>query len=152
MTPTLFRARTAPGFQLDPARDPRVRVARKRALRVAVHFASAASRLATAEGTIAVSPGDAIIDDGNGRQWAVERARFDARYAAVPPVMAGETGTYVSLPADARALPMDVPFRVRFADGLSELEGRAGDWLLDYGDGSLGVVAADVFTHSYELA
>ena len=151
MTSLSFRTRTTAGFQLDAARDPRVRLVRKRALRVTVHFASSASRLATPEGTIAVSPGDAIIDDDQGRRWGVDRARFDAKYAPVPPAVRGQAGVYTSLPVEALAMQMAQPFRVRFTDGISELEGGPGDWLLDYGDGSLGVVAADAFLNSYDL-
>ena len=152
MMPTLFIARTTPGFQLDAARDPRVRAARKRALRVRVHFASAATTLATPEGGIAIAAGDAVIDDGHGRQWGVARAHFDAKYAPVAPGLPGDAGAYTSLPTEARAMQMSTPFSVRFADGVSELVGRPGDWLLDYGDGSLGVVTADVFVDSYDLA
>lgn len=148
---TLFIACTTPGFQLDAARDPRVRAARKRALLVSVDFAPAATTLATPEGRIAIARGDAIIDDGHGRQWGFGRAQFDAKYTPVKPVPPGSAGTYTSLPTEARALRMSTPFRVRFVDGISELEGRPGDWLLDYGDGSLGVVAADVFLNSYDL-
>jgi len=152
MTSTTFIARTVPGFQLDAGRDPCVRAVRKRALRVGVHFASAAATLDTPEGRIAIAAGDAIVDDGHGRRWGVARARFEARYAPVDAVLAGDAGAYTSLPAEARALRMATPFRVRFADGVSELDGRAGDWLLDYGDGSLGVVSAEVFADSYDLA
>ena len=152
MTSTLFTARTTPGFQLDAARDPRVRAARKRALRVRVHFASTSTTLATPEGTIAIAPGDAIIDDDQGRRWGVARAHFDEKYAPVAPILPGDAGAYTSLPTKARAMQMAAPFRVRFVDGISELEGGPGDWLLDYGDGSLGVVSADVFADSYDLA
>jgi hypothetical protein len=151
MMSTPFIARATPGFQLDAARDPRVRPVRKRALRVSVRFASAATSLATHEGAIAVSPGDAIIDDGQGRQWGVARAHFDAKYAPVAPVLPGTAGAYTSLPVEARAMQMTQPFRVQFIDGVSELEGRPGDWLLDYGDGSLGVVVAEIFVDSYDL-
>jgi hypothetical protein len=48
-------------------------------------------------------------------------------------------------------MQMTQPFRVQFIDGVSELEGRPGDWLLDYGDGSLGVVVAEIFVDSYDL-
>jgi hypothetical protein len=152
MTSALFIARTAPGFQLDAARDPRVRAVRKRALRVSVHFASAATTLATREGRIAIAPGDAIIDDGHGHQWGVARAHFDAKYAPVAPGLPGDACAYTSLPTEARAMQMSTRFRVRFADGVSELDGSPGDWLVDYGDGSLGVVSATVFADSYDLA
>ena len=46
---------------------------------------------------------------------------------------------------------MDEHFRVILSDGVSELTGRAGDWLVDYGDGSLGIVSPLVFGNTYEI-
>jgi hypothetical protein len=31
------------------------------------------------------------------------------------------------------------------------LHGRAGDWLVDYGDGSLGIVSPAIFSTTYEI-
>jgi hypothetical protein len=42
-------------------------------------------------------------------------------------------------------------FQVVLADGISKLKGRAGDWLVDYGDGSLGIVSPEIFTTTYEV-
>jgi hypothetical protein len=42
-------------------------------------------------------------------------------------------------------------FEVILADGASRLRGRAGDWLVDYGDGSLGIVSASIFDTTYEV-
>jgi len=36
-------------------------------------------------------------------------------------------------------------------DGISQLHGDRGDWLVDYGDGNLGIVAAEVFESMYEI-
>ena len=49
------------------------------------------------------------------------------------------------------ALPMTVSFEVLLADGISRLRGRPGDWLVDYGDGSLGVVSQAIFAQTYEI-
>jgi hypothetical protein len=46
---------------------------------------------------------------------------------------------------------MDGPFIVVLADHVSRLSGKAGDYLVDYGDGSLGVVAPRVFATTYEI-
>jgi hypothetical protein len=40
---------------------------------------------------------------------------------------------------------------VLLADGVSRLNGRPGDWLVDYGDGSLGVVSPAIFAVTYDL-
>jgi hypothetical protein len=49
------------------------------------------------------------------------------------------------------AVPMKQAFEVLLADGESKLAGRAGDWLVDYGDGSLGIVSSRVFDSTYEI-
>jgi hypothetical protein len=42
-------------------------------------------------------------------------------------------------------------FDVVLADGVSQLSGHPGDWLVDYGDGSLGIVAKNIFATTYEI-
>jgi hypothetical protein len=46
---------------------------------------------------------------------------------------------------------MTVPFDVLLIDGQSRLHGKRGDWLVDYGDGSLGVVSKSIFATTYEI-
>ena len=70
----------------------------------------------------------------------------------MPPTVAGEAGRYISLPNRIMAVPMSEPFEVLLADGLSRLTGRIGEWLVDYGDGSLGIVSADIFANTYEIS
>ncbi len=49
------------------------------------------------------------------------------------------------------AVQMQEPFDVLLADGVSRLSGQPTDWLVDYGDGSLGIVAEPIFTTTYEI-
>jgi hypothetical protein len=49
------------------------------------------------------------------------------------------------------ALPMSEAFEVLLADGVSLLTGQAGDWLVDYGDGSLGIVSGAIFATTYAI-
>ncbi len=58
----------------------------------------------------------------------------------------------MSRPSRILALPMDRTFEVVLADGKSRLTGHAGDWLVDYGDGSLGIVSRPIFATTYEIA
>jgi hypothetical protein len=37
------------------------------------------------------------------------------------------------------------------ADGVSRLHGQPGEWLVDYGDGSLGIVSEAIFATTYEI-
>jgi len=34
---------------------------------------------------------------------------------------------------------------------VSRLHGHPGDWLVDYGDGSLGIVSRTIFPTTYEI-
>ena len=106
----------------------------------------------TSEGVVQALPGDAIITGIAGEHWRVSRARFAHKYQPVPPTVAGESGRYVSLPNRILALPMSEAFQVLLADGVSRLNGRAGDWLVDYGDGSLGIVSQPIFASTYEIS
>ena len=145
-----FRAADA-GLHAAIAGDPRCRHARKREFTVQVRFAPAACTVPTREGPVAAAAGDAIVTGAGGEQWPVPRAHFARRYRPIAPLSEGRDGSYQALPLEVLALPMATPFSVLLADGQSQLAGVAGDWLLDYDDGSLGIVGAGIFTTTYEL-
>lgn len=125
--------------------------ARKRPHIVQVRFTDHACEVGTPEGIVHAEAGDAIVSGMFGEHWPVGRAFFDAKYQAVAPLAAGAPGSYLSLPIDVIATPMLAPFEVVLADGYSRLHGQAGDWLVDYGDGTLGIVNADIFKATYEI-
>ena len=125
--------------------------ARKRAHIVQVYFADHPCEVGTPEGIVHAKPGDAIVTGMFGEHWPVERDFFDVKYEAVPPLKTGVPGSYLSLPIEVVATPMHAPFEVVLADGHSRLHGQAGDWLVDYGDGNLGIVNADIFKATYEI-
>jgi hypothetical protein len=126
-------------------------VARKLEREIDVRFTPVACTVQTAEGVVHAAPGDAIITGTAGEHWRVSRARFLDKYRPVPPTVAGERGRYVSLPNRIMAVPMTEAFEVLLADGLSRLTGCAGEWLVDYGDGSLGIVSQAIFAATYEI-
>jgi hypothetical protein len=147
----LFRSTGRRGYSSPVADNPRRVSARKLVRQVHVIFTPSACTVQTPEGLVHAKPGDAIITGIAGERWRVSRARFEEKYRPVPPTQAGEAGVYVSLPNRILAVRMDEPFDVVLADGESRLSGRAGDWLVDYGDGSLGVVNDAVFAVTYEI-
>ena len=130
--------------------DPRHIGARKRRQAFAVRFATHDGSVQTLEGEVNLCAGDAIVTGLAGEQWPVERARFRARYAPVPPLAFGQDGRYESLPLPVLALQLAQACEVLLPDGRSRLTGQGGDWLVDYGDGSLGVVCAALFDRIYE--
>jgi hypothetical protein len=147
----LFRSSGVPGFSAEFDADPRRVLARKREREIPVEFAAATCDVDTPEGVVRAKAGDAILTGTEGERWPVSRAKFFRKYRPKPPTLAGAAGLYVSLPGRIHALSMDRPFEVLLADGVSRLHGTAGDWLVDYGDGSLGIVARAIFAKTYEI-
>ena len=149
--PPLFHSSTQGGYSSIVSDDPRRVQARKLEREVQVRFANDACTVQTREGIVHAKPGDAILTGTAGEQWRVSRARFAQKYRPVAPTLPGEPGRYQSLPYRILALPMQQSFEVLLADGSSRLSGRAGDWLVDYGDGSLGIVAPAIFATTYQI-
>jgi hypothetical protein len=147
----LFKSSGQPGYTEEVGGNPRRTVARKLEREVQVRFAKEACTVQTNEGLVQAKPGDAILTGINGEHWRVSKARFPDKYQPASSTAAGEDGTYVSLPNRVFAVPMTSGFEVLLADGESKLSGRAGDWLVDYGDGSLGIVAQRIFATTYEV-
>lgn len=147
----LFRSRARPGYSSAVDSDPRRVFARKLVREIDVYFADGPCVVRTNEGVVQARAGDAIITGIAGEHWRVSRAHFAAKYRPVPPTVAGESGHYVSLPNRIMCVPMSEPFEVLLADGVSRLNGGAGDWLVDYGDGSFGAVSPAIFAVTYEI-
>lgn len=125
--------------------------ARKREHAVLVRFADQAAAVETLEGVVHAKLGDAIVTGLFGENWPVARDTFAGKYDAVPPLEMGAPGRYLTLPVEVLAVEMNAPFDVVLADGHSRLKGEAGDWLVDYGDGNLGIVNAAIFDATYEI-
>jgi hypothetical protein len=147
----LFRSSGHRGFSSALSDHHRHVVARKLEREVQVRFTPEACTVQTPEGVVHAQPGDAILTGTAGERWRVSRARFGEKYLPVPPTKPGEAGRYLSLRNRILALQMSEPFEVLLADGQSRLTGRASDWLVDYGDGSLGIVSRTIFETTYEI-
>ena len=147
----LFRSSGQRGYSSAISADPRRVFARKLVHIIQVEFAKAPCTVQTSEGVVHARPGDAILTGTGGERWRVSHEHFGGKYRPVPPTLAGESGSYESLPNRILALPMNESFQVLLADGKSRLSGHAGDWLVDYGDGSLGIVSRAIFPSTYDI-
>jgi hypothetical protein len=147
----LYRSSGRRGFSHVVADDPRRVEARKCEREVSVRFTPVSCVVQTSEGTVHAKPGDAILTGMADEHWRVSRERFAEKYRPLPPTAPGEPGRYVSMRNRVLAVPMSHPFEVLLADGISLLRGHANDWLVDYGDGSLGIVTAPIFAQTYEI-
>jgi hypothetical protein len=146
-----FRCSGKNGFSAEVSDHPQHVEARKLEREVDVRFTDAACIVRTPEGAVHAHPGDAILTGNGGHQWRVSQAKFAHKYRPIAPTAAGKSGRYISLPYRILALQVQEPFAVQLADGISALNGHPGDWLVDYGDGSLGIVAHDIFSTTYEI-
>jgi hypothetical protein len=149
--PRLYRSSGKPGYLHEISSDPRHIIARKLEREVQVQFAHQASTVQTPEGAVQAQPGDAILTGIAGERWRVSRKHFADKYRPATDTRPGETGAYLSLRNRILALRMTETFEVLLADGVSRLTGRPGDWLVDYGDGSLGVISDAIFQVTYEI-
>jgi len=147
----LFRSSGQRGFSSTLSSDRRRVEARKFEREVQVRFTPEACTVQTPEGVVHAQAGDAIVTGVAGERWRVSRTHFAEKYRPVPPTLAGEAGAYLSLRTHILALQMPGPFEVLLADGRSKLTGKADDWLVDYGDGSLGIVSPAIFATTYEI-
>jgi hypothetical protein len=147
----MFRSTARRGYSTEVSTYPGRVLARKLAREVGVQFASQPCAIQTREGAVQAHPGDAIVTGVAGERWRVSRAHFTQKYRAIPPTADGQDGRYISLTNSIMAVPMPEAFEVLLADGVSRLHGQGGDWLIDYGDGSLGIVAPPIFATTYEL-
>ena len=151
MSVPVFRSSGQPGYSAALDANPKRVFARKLPQEVTVHFTPADCTVQTSEGLVHARPGDAIVTAMEGERWRVSRGHFAAKYQPVPPTAAWQDGCYVSFANRIMAVPMSEAFEVILADGRSRLRGEPGEWLVDYGDGSLGIVSEAVFAMTYEL-
>jgi hypothetical protein len=146
-----FQSSGTPGYSAAISDNPHRVVARKIVHKIQVRFTPEACTVKTNEGMVRAQPGDAIVTGLAGEHWRVTRSHFADKYRPVPPTQDFEDGTYESVARRILAVQMQSEFLVQLADGVSVLAGKAGDWLVDYGDGSLGIVSRAIFGNTYEV-
>ena len=138
---------------VDPVTDPRRRRVRKRATPVSVVFADAPGTMPTLEGPVPYEKGDALLTGVKEERWPVARASFLERYEALPGTTPGGDGMYKRRPEVLWAVQVtsaDLPLEITTASG-GVLGASAGDWLIQYSPGDLGVVDGEIFAESYEV-
>lgn len=116
---------------------------------VTVEFAKAAGELISLEGSNRYRIGDALITGSTGSRWSVSCDRFEAKYAAVPPTLQGQDGSYLSRPIPVLARQIHEPFTAERSAGGDLLRGESGDWLLQYSPGDFGVAEQRRFASIY---
>lgn len=116
---------------------------------VTVVFAAESGDLQSLEGPNRYAAGDALISGATGSRWSVARERFDPKYQALPPTIAGEDGRYQARPLPVLARQIGEAFTAARSAGGDVLHGNANDWLLQYGPGDFGVADQQRFAQVY---
>jgi PGDYG protein len=119
---------------------------------VDVVFAVVNGELMSREGPNRYVAGDALITGSTGDRWSVSRERFEGKYDAVAPVVAGQDGRYRARPVPVLARQVTQPFSVVRSAGGDLLRGNAGDWLMQYAPGDYGLVEDVRFRKVYRPA
>lgn len=139
------------GNHLHLDADAKALSVQKKAIRVGVIFAESDGICETKEGDVAHKPGDAILTGLEGERWPIERSKFDATYEPISPTKAGESGSYAKRLIEVYALQMNDPFYVNVSWEAGRLEGKPGDWLLQYNSNDYGIVSKSIFGKTYEI-
>jgi hypothetical protein len=133
---------------IDLANDPSAHQYLKNET-VTVVFATEDGELASREGSNRYARGDALITGSTADRWSVSRARFDAKYLPLPPLVHGQDGTYSNKPIPVFAKQIAQAFAVQRAAGSDLIHGKAHDWLMQYAPGDYGIVDNQKFQKVY---
>lgn len=136
---------------MDLSKHPGAVLAIKRPIPVRVAFAPVAGSLQTLEGAVRYRAGAALLTGPGGERWPVEREAFLASYEPISPTQEGEDGSYRKKKAAVVALQLQAPISIPVGYDSDLIEGRPGDWLVQYAPGNHGVVGAKIFSETYEL-
>jgi len=136
----------------DLAADPRALRVTKKPIPVQVEFATADGTCDTLEGPVRFCAGDAILTGVRDERWPVSREAFLSSYEAVPPTRPGSSGAYRKAATPAYAMRLTHRRNVPVGWQNDLLHGEPGDWLLQYADGTHGVLRDHIFRESYDPA
>jgi len=148
-TSYLIKPEPVEGNKLDLEHESKAQKVQKKATPVTVNFAATAGVCNTKEGNVTYKAGDAILTGLEGEQWPIERPKFDATYEPLTPTEAGVNGRYSKRPLIVYALQMNETFHVNVSWTDDRLEGKSGDWLLQYGENDYGIVSESIFEKTY---
>ena len=119
---------------------------------VTVEFARQPGQLTSGVGANSYRAGDALLVGADGDHWCVSRERFDAAYVPLDAAAPGAAGRYRNRPRPVLARQMSEAFRCERSAGGDWLQGKAGDWLLQYAAGDYGIATQTRFALVYRRA
>jgi hypothetical protein len=131
-----------------PAQPGAFRAARLPHL-VDVVFAQSDGELATLEGAVRYRKGDALLAGQAGERWPVARERFFATYEPDAPTQCGADGAYRRREGTVWAWRTDRVLDVVLSNNRGSLRANAGDFVVQFDSGDMGVMPEEIFHYSY---
>jgi len=131
--------------------DPAALKVIKRAIPVIVEFAKVAGAVNSIEGNVRYHAGDAILTGIENEQWTIQRDKFELGYQVVSATLSGETGFYVKKRCIVLAKQLNESISVFVGAQQDPIYGVAGDWLLQYGIGDVGIIQDEIFKKTYDV-
>jgi len=116
-----------------------------------VEITTHAGTIQTLEGEVTFLAGDAIVTGVNNERWPVQRQRFDATYMPSSGTQIGQSGRYCRKPQQVYARKMAKAFEITLSDDRGGLQGKPGDWLVEYAPGDRSVISDEIFLKTYRI-
>ena len=98
----------------------------------------------TREGKVEAPAGAYIMTGTEGEKWPIPADKFEETYDII------DDSTAAKKPIPVLGKNMKEDFFVTVSWSPDKLEGKPGDWLVQYGPGDYGVVGADIFNDTYD--
>jgi hypothetical protein len=138
-------------FNEEETESSVVVIAVKKPIPLGVQFATEDGITKTLEGNVPHEVGHAIMTGTKGENWPIQRDKFENTYEPVGGTKMGEDGEYAKKAIPVKAYKMNKPFEVNVSWADTPIQGKAGDWKLEYGPDDFGAVDAEIFDQTYDI-
>jgi len=132
------------GNDIDLTNDPSAQQVQKKAIPLQFRIAEQPETIQTKEGPVKAPVGSYIMTGTKGENWPIPADKFKETYDIIDDQHAAKK----PLPVPAKQMQED--FFVTVSWSPDKLNGKPGDWLVQYGPGDYGVVGAGIFDETYD--
>ena len=133
------------GNEIELTNDPSAQQVQKKAIPLQFRIAEQPETVQTLEGAVEAPAGAYIMTGTKGENWPIPADKFKETYDIIDKQHAAKK------PIPVPAKQMDQNFFVTVSWSPDKLQGKPGDWLVQYGPGDYGVVEAGIFDETYDL-
>ena len=133
------------GNEIELTNDPSAQQVQKKAIPLQFRIAEQPETVQTLEGSVEAPAGAYIMTGTKGENWPIPADKFKETYDIID----DQTASKKAIPVPAKQMQED--FFVTVSWSPDKLQGKPGDWLVQYGPGDYGVVEAGIFDETYDL-